>query len=294
VSYEGDLILFAGRGMKPDDPVRHRQRLEQILFVDGDTGSALDGFARGEGALVNEAFVRRFGKHPGEVVRLKTPSGEVELPVLATYFDPAFSNLGIVLVDLSLFQRLWNDRKVDIIEPALASGASLARVDGLIRERWASRYPMRIATLDDFRRDVDKQVAEGYVVGYSLMAVAFAIALVGVVNSLLAAVLDRMPEIGMLRAVGATRRQIARSLMLEAMVMGFSGAVLAIGAGTLFGYIDLDVVIRRMIGVTVFYRYPGKLAVVGCVAGVILAALAGWIPGRFAARLRPVEALRYE
>ncbi|MGH7859107.1 MAG: ABC transporter permease, partial [Candidatus Binatia bacterium] len=294
VSYEGDLILLAGRGMKPDDTAQHRERLEQILFVEGDSGPAIAGFALGEGAFVNEAFTERFGRHPGEKIRLVTPSGKVELPILATYFDPTLSNLGVVLIDLSLFQRVWDDRNVNVIEPVLAPGASLSRLDALIRERWAARHPMRIVTLDQFRRDVERDVAESYVFPYALMAIAFAIALVGVVNSLLAAVLDRMPEIGVLRAVGATRRQIAGSLMLEATVMGFSGAVLAIGAGTLFGYIDLDVVIRRMIGITVFYRYPAALAVSGCIAGVVLAALAGWIPGRSAARLRPAEALRYE
>ena len=51
---------------------------------------------------------------------------------------------------------------------------------------------------------------------------------------------------------------------------------------------------RRMIGVTVFYRLPVGLVVSACVAGTVLAALAGWVPGRTAARLRPTEALRYE
>jgi len=189
---------------------------------------------------------------------------------------------------------VWGDHALHVLEPILKRGGSLDHLEAEIRRRWATRYSMRILRLDEFRSQVRAEVAASSTVSYVVMAIAFGIALIGVVNSLLAAVIDRVPEIGILRAVGATRRQIAWSVMLEAAVMGLCGAALAAAAGTVFGYLDLDIVMRRMIGVTVFYRLPVGLVASACVAGTVLAALAGWLPGRTAARLRLTEALRYE
>jgi putative ABC transport system permease protein len=294
VAYEGDVVVLAARGLEPPDPEKHRRRLESMLLVDGDASAVVAALARGEGAVVNEAFTRRFAKRVGDVVRLSTPQGLIDLPILGSYFDMNFSNMGVVLVDLSLYQRVWGDHALHTLEPILKRGASLDRLEAEISERWATRYAMRVFRLDTFREQVRAEVTGSYVVAYVLMAIAFGIALIGVVNSLLAAVLDRIPEIGILRAVGATRRQIEWSVMLEAAVMGLVGAALAAAAGTVFGYLDLDIVMHRMLGVASFYRHPLGLVVSACVAGVVLAALAGWLPGRTAARLPPTEALRYE
>jgi putative ABC transport system permease protein len=114
------------------------------------------------------------------------------------------------------------------------------------------------------------------------------------VNSVLASVLDRMREIGVLRAIGATRSQIARSIVIESGMIGLAGGVLAAITGTIFGYFDLDVIFHHMWGVTVFYRYPAGAILFGCLSGLLFAAVAGYLPARSATRLKPTEALQYE
>jgi putative ABC transport system permease protein len=123
---------------------------------------------------------------------------------------------------------------------------------------------------------------------------AIVIALLGVVNSLAASVLDRVREIGVMRAVGATRSQVARSLVIESALVGLAGGAMAVAVGSAFGAIQLEVVIREIFAMTVFYVYPAAATVFAFAAAVALAAAAGWLPGRSAARVRIAEALGYE
>ena len=127
-----------------------------------------------------------------------------------------------------------------------------------------------------------------------MIVTAIAIALLGVINALLASVLDRVREIGVLRAVGATRGQVVRSVMIESAIIGLMGGVLAAALGSVFGYIQLDILFRGMFGMTVFYSYPATAVFFALFAAVALATVSGYLPGRSAGRLKITEALEYE
>ena len=132
-----------------------------------------------------------------------------------------------------------------------------------------------------------------------LAAIAIAVATLGIVNTLITAVFERMREIGICKAVGARRRDIRRQFFAEAGLIGASGGVLGVIAGYLADHV-LTIVLRE------FVRRqggedPGAVAVhtlgitLGCVAFSIgLSLLAGTYPAARAARLDPVVTLRHE
>ena len=120
-----------------------------------DVKSNVEGYSE----MSDEAFARRFRKRVGDIVRLSTPQGAIDLPILARYFDMNFSNMGLVLVDLSLYQRVWGDHALHVLEPILKRGGNLDHLEAEIRQRWATRYGMRILRLDEFRNQVRAEVA---------------------------------------------------------------------------------------------------------------------------------------
>jgi putative ABC transport system permease protein len=115
-----------------------------------------------------------------------------------------------------------------------------------------------------------------------------------VVNTLLAAVLDRTREIGLLRAVGAARGHVLRLFVGEAAFIGLSGGLIGVLAGTVMGLIVTLTVGEQSTGWSFAYVFPTGVALQMSAAATVCAAVAGVYPARRAASLDVVEALAYE
>src|SRR6202011_4951854 len=114
------------------------------------------------------------------------------------------------------------------------------------------------------------------------------VSLFGIVNTLVLTVFERTRELGMLRAVGVTRRQIRRTIRHESVITALLGATLGI---------PLGVALALMVGVAIKYpafTIPGGTLIVFVFAAVLAGLIAAILPARRAARLNVLEALQYE
>ncbi|MGH7818564.1 MAG: FtsX-like permease family protein, partial [Candidatus Binatia bacterium] len=287
VPHEGSATILVA-----SDGELFRRGVQRLDFVAGDPTAAIDAMARGEAVITSEIFLRRAGKTIGETISLKTPSGEVHLPIAGVHLD--MRELGVVLIDRRLYRRLWRDDAVSSIQVALRPDADRGQIVREIRRRWGERHGLFVLTTGQIRSESVALMKRAFAGAHSLTIVTLAIALLGIVNSLVASVLDRTRELGVLRAVGATRGQVARSVLLESGLVGFAAAALGITAGSIVSRTEVDIVLREMVGLTVLYDYPAGTAVVGFVASILLATLAGFFPARGAARVNVIRALEYE
>jgi putative ABC transport system permease protein len=122
--------------------------------------------------------------------------------------------------------------------------------------------------------------------------VAIFASLFGIVNTLTMSVIERTRELGVLRALGASRWQIRRSIADESLVIGLIGAVLGIAVGAGLGYALLRGLSAGIPGVE--YRPPLTTMVSVGLAGVVLGLIASVLPARRAARLDVIKAISYE
>jgi putative ABC transport system permease protein len=104
-------------------------------------------------------------------------------------------------------------------------------------------------------------------------------------------VLDRLHEIGTLRAIGTTRGQMARAVLLEGAFLGIVSGGLAAMFGTVIGYYEIAVLGKSLSGTTLHYSQPLWTITATFMLAVLMAAAAGYWPGRRAARLVIVDAL---
>lgn len=126
---------------------------------------------------------------------------------------------------------------------------------------------------------------------YALLGLAVVIAVLGIVNTLALSIIERTREIGLLRAVGLSRRQLRRMIRLESVVIAVLGAALGVGLGIAFG-----VAVQRSLvdeGFEVLQIPAAQLAVFVVLAGVV-GVLAAWWPGRRAANLNVLQAIATE
>jgi putative ABC transport system permease protein len=124
--------------------------------------------------------------------------------------------------------------------------------------------------------------------------VAIIVAIFSVINTLLASILDRTREIGVLRAIGATQAQVRRIIVMEAAWMGLLGGLLGLFAGSIMAYHHVVYNTKLLTGWTFQFYYPYEIAALSIFASVALCGAAGYGPAKQAASTPIVTAIGYE
>jgi putative ABC transport system permease protein len=286
-TYRGQPILIESFSARDSAQVR------TLPMVEGDGDRALREMADAKGVIVSESFQSKFGAKTGDSIELATPSGRTSFRVLGVYIDYS-SDSGSVLIDRSLYKKYWRDELLDAFDLWLEPGADQRQIIETIKARHGEQYQLFISTHGELRDAVVQIMEQSFVVNYAVEIVAVVVAIFSVINTLLASVLDRTREIGVLRAIGATQSQVRRSVVAEAGWMGLFGGVLGLFAGTVMAYHHVVYNTKQLTGWTFQFYYPYDVALLAIVASVVLCVLAGFGPAKQAGALPIVSAIGYE
>lgn len=243
--------------------------------------------------VVSDNLVRRLGLHLGDSIELRTPGGRRGFEVAGAIVDYS-SDQGIVLFDRPVYEQVYGDHLLDSVDVFLAKGADPERVRRDIERRLGDRYDLRVSTNVELRRAVMDLIDDFFALVYVLLFIAVAVGVLGVVGTLLAQVLDRTREIGILRASGASRGQIVGAVTIEAALLGIAGALLGLPAGALMGAVFVQVVGVQATGWLFPLVVPVGVGLSAAAGSILFAAAGGVFPARRAAGLDVVEAISYE
>jgi putative ABC transport system permease protein len=286
-TYQGRPILIESFSAAESAAVR------QLPMARGDGAKALRNMGAGAGVVISESFQSKFHKGPGDTIEIATPSGVQNFKVVGVYIDYS-SDIGSVLMDRALYKKYWRDDLVDAFDVWLEPGADERAVAQTIKNDYGERYELFVSTHRELRDAVVKIMEQSFVVNYAVEIVAIVVAVFSVINTLLASVLDRTREIGVLRAIGATQSQIRRMVLLEAAWMGVLGGLLGLFAGTIMAYHHVVYNTKVLTGWTFQFHYPYDVALFSVIAAVLLCLAAGYGPAKQAASTPIVSAIGYE
>jgi putative ABC transport system permease protein len=265
------------------------------LVLDGPKPLPIDALEHGPSVLVSENFHARTGLRAGDTVELPSPTGAHRFKIVAVVVDYS-SDQGWMLIDRKYMTEFWKDSRVEAVDLYTEPGADPYVVAAAVRARLAASGEggMFVTTNAALKAEVRHVVRQTFEISKASEVVALFVAVLGVIGTMLAAVIDRIREIGVLRAIGATRRQILFAVMAEAGFLGVCaalvGTLVAIPSALLF----VDTVGFQATGWSVPFRFP-TAAVVRVVSAVVLFSIAsGFLPGWRAARLKITTALAYE
>lgn len=269
-------------------------RIGSLPLLNGGNArsNALEARQRGE-VLISEPYSRRFDVAEGGSVLLRTPKGPRSLRVRGVYRD--YSNdRGTVMLDRELYLWLFDDPRVTSVAVEAQPGVDALELRRRVLARSSGLYAISAATNRELRREVLRVFDQTFAVTRALEAIAVAVAILGIANALTASAVERRRSFGLLRALGAEKRQIRRAVLLEAALTGATSAAVSLAAAGAFAFLLLSVINPQSFGWTVAWSVPwGKLA--GATAVVVAASVAAGIyPGRLAASVDPAAALAEE
>jgi putative ABC transport system permease protein len=241
-------------------------------------------------ALIEEQFAKSHDLNPGDTFNLTSiDDNKLHLTVAGEYKDPSLMT-GLIIPSKTLSTFSPGSKDPGIVLVSFDKGPAGAQAERSIRQALKSFPGAKVQTNAEYKKD-----AEDFVNGllqflYILLAMCLIISLIGIVNTLALSVFERTREIGMLRAVGMTRRQLRRVIRYESTITAIIGGILGIVVGLVFGWIVAQGLSDQGLVFVVPYSQLVGFLIVATLFGVLAAIL----PARRAAKLNVLEALQYE
>ena len=263
----------------------------RLRFVAGDRDTALAALDEGGATIVPQALAARLGLTLDQVVKVAAVDGtnldlrvvgiaEHTLPghggegMLVGWTD-AVGRLGVAGTDA--FAVRFTPDAPATVRADVAAAAAIAALD--------------VVSLGQIQGAIDSELARIFGLFDALALVAVLVAALGIVNTLTMNVIERVREIGVLRAAGMTRGQVWRSVVVEAGIVGLAGAVMGVAAGVVIGFVMVALAGGRtdLAGLV-----PWAIVGVSVVLGVTVAMLAAAYPAHLASRISIIRAVQYE
>ena len=267
--------------------------LKVIRFTRGNPQTILQQFASGQAVLVTESFSLRHHVKAGDRIKLNTPQGDREFPVSGVFYDYS-SDWGIVLMEKKVYQSLWNDETLHSAGIYLKEGVSQQAFKETIRERYSKPYRLFVVSHRELRNEVLKIFDQTFAITYALEFIAIIVAILGIINSLNALIIERQRDIGIIRAVGGFRKQVQKATLIEAGMIGFFSHILGLLCGFLLSILLIYVINKQSFGWTIQFSIPLRSLIESWLVVMVTSIGAGFIPARRAAKMNMVESLRME
>jgi putative ABC transport system permease protein len=238
------------------------------------------------GALVKRSFASKHDLHLGDAFTLRTPAGKpLRLKVVGVFQPPRlYELLGGVVISQQAFDRSFArpSNQLTLIDGAVSRSAL---------QRSLAQFPdTKIETEAEFVKSQSSWISTMTNLLYVLLALSVIVSLFGMVNTLVLSVFERTRELGMLRAVGLTRRRARRMVRHESVITALIGAALGLPLGIL-----LAASVTHAVGkYGVAFSFPVASIVAFTVTAIVAGILAAVAPARRASRLDVLAALQYE
>ncbi len=242
-----------------------------------------------DGAFVDDGYADDNDLEVGSPVELTFASGETVTFVVRGIFDPPTggSPFGNVTISTAAWDaHVENPRNL----------YTFIAMEGDVNEANTATLERALAPFPNAKAQTRQQFIDNQISGlsavlnilYVLLALSVIVSLFGIVNTLVLTVFERTREIGMLRAIGMTRRQVRRMIRHESVITALIGAALGIVLG-----IVLAALLIARVDFLVF-SFPTTQVIVFVIAAIVVGIVAAIFPARRAAKLDPLEAIAYE
>lgn len=252
--------------------------------------AALRGL-RADQAIVSDSFASSQGLEVGSNVRLLSQTGARPRFEVVGVFDSKLDLLGSVLITQPVLARDFAQTQDTIDFINTTPDADAATVQAVLSKGVEVAFPTaEVLNQEELKENREKQVQTLVNLFYALLALAIVISLFGIANTLALSIHERTRELGMLRAIGMSRRQVRTMIRYEAVITALIGAIL----GMILGIVFATLIAQPLKDEGFTLSYPVPLLILMLVLAAFAGVIAAILPARRASRLDVLESLQYE
>ncbi|WP_328680784.1 ABC transporter permease [Streptomyces sp. NBC_00322] len=276
----------AGRQLTVTDPVALGRSFDL-----GTVQGSLDGLGT-TGMAVADTEAEKKGWKPGSTAELAFTDGQKQTFTVRAVFEQSE-----LAGDYVITREAWAPHRGQdsdtLIAVSFKDGVSTADGAAAVEKTAAAYGNPEVQTRDEYAQSAAGAIDMMLTLVYALLALAVVIALLGIANTLTLAIHERTRELGLLRAVGQTRRQLRSMVRYESVLVAAFGTAGGLALGGLLGWVLVKA--SEGAGDTAFaFAVPPLRLLVVALVGLVAGAVAGWRPARRAARLDVLRAIATE
>jgi putative ABC transport system permease protein len=273
------------------DPAR-QPKVDGTEFEGVSQSAAYAGLEQGN-VLVGRPYADRADLERGDTLSLVGPAGRQRAEVVGI-IDAIGAMAGMEMrLSLETMRRVYGDYQPAELAVEARNADARPALETKIAALLERRYPnLEMQSAADAKREVSDEINRTFNMFNAIVIIAIIVSLLGVINTLAMSVIERTREIGVLRALGASRWQVRSTMLDESLMITIAGAAVGIAAGTLISFAWLRGLDEVLPGMS--FHFPGPVALAVAIAAVVLGVVASILPARRAARLKVIEALTYE
>jgi putative ABC transport system permease protein len=291
---EGDFVpLDEGPYLLAVEPLEYDQ-VSGFEFPSGqgDEKALVERLAAGDAVFVSTMFSQKHGIGQGDQLRLRTTRGEHDFVVAAVIID-YFQGGEAMMGSWQDLERYFGHNKAHMFMVDVAPEASVEEVRQNMETMYGKTRHIEVESGEELRDRWLKDFMSWFTLFDVVAVIGIIMGALGVINTLMMNVLERIREIGTLRSVGMTRPQVAKMILSEALVMGIMGGLFGVAFGTYVSYYAV-LGMAESTGWEVEYLLPRSLLLVGLVVALGVSQLAALYPAWRASKLNIVRAVQYE
>lgn len=274
-----DSLIYMGAG-----DFALQARIGALRFKSPSNGApALERAQARDAVIVSEPFANRYGKRVGDRLELATPAGPTPFEIVGIYYDYS-SDRGVVMMDTHTLTRHFGEQRPTGLTVYLRDGAQATAVRNELLGSLEGAAGVFIYTNRWLREEVLRIFDATFAVTYALQGIAIVVALLGIIGTLMTMVIERRRELGIMRALGASRGQIRAMVVAEAAMLGAISQGAGLVLGLLLALVLVYVVNLQSFGWTIHLSIPWAALAQMSGLVVVTTLLAGLYPAQRAMR----------
>ena len=267
----------------------HPGRSQMQILRGPDIPTMCQQLVSSKSVIISEPFSNKHGLEVGSTLALPVGDGAEEFEVVAVYYDYS-AEQGYVIGHREVLMEYLPDRQLTSAAVYLADGSDLEAARSKVIHAVAG-HRVRVARNRELRERANEVFDRTFAITYALEAVAILVAILGMAGALLTLVIDRKTDLGVLRILGATKRQVRKLVLTQAALLGLLSNVIGLALGGALSVILIKVINKQSFGWTIQFHWPVGMLLGATTLILVASIIAGVYPARIGARLDPVEVL---
>jgi putative ABC transport system permease protein len=268
--------------------------LEQLYLASDYPPSEIWAAVEEGAILVSEPLAARLEipLHNGELP-LYTKNGLQNFPIAGIYYDYA-SSQGNAILSLENYRRFWGDDQVAAAAIIVEPGEDVQTIVDALKIQLAPIQSLLIRPNQVLRSDALEVFDRTFAITSALQLMTTIVAFVGVLSAMMSLQLDKQRQLGILKAIGLSSRQLWRLITLETGLMGAVAGLLSMPTGYVLALILVFIINRRSFGWTLQMQVTLEPFIQAFVIALLAAILAGLYPALRITRRNTAEAIRFD